>query len=223
MTDDFRLPSASAFNLRNIPKHEESGKDALIVRSDGAIQIGGVTLTRVGIVFDSAVPAGQWEQIGKFIMSMEGAIQWLIGDYLLQSERIYNKTYKEVAEEWGRTVGTIYNYYYVVASVDFSLRNEKLTFNHHYAVAKLVPELQAYWLGRAEQEGWSVAQLMSAIKAADTPTLSAGDQLESKTMRDVMRFERAMIKWRDRVGDQERAEVARRLRELADYFEGSTG
>lgn len=223
MTDDFRLPSASAFNLRNIPKHEESGKDALIVRSDGAIQIGGVTLTRVGIVFDSDVPAGQWEQIGRFIMSMEGAIQWLIGDYLLQSERVYNKTYKEVAEEWGRAVGTIYNYYYVVASVDFSLRNEKLTFNHHYAVAKLVPELQAYWLGRAEQEGWSVAQLMSAIKAANTPTLSAGDQPESKTMRDVMRFERAMIKWRDRVGDQERAEVARRLRELADYFESSTG
>ena len=220
MNDDIRLPSASAFNLRNIPKHDDK---QLTVRNDGAIQIGAVTLTPTGIVLDADVPADQWNQIGKFILSMEGAIQWLIGDYLLQSERIYNKTYKDVAAEWNRSVGTLYNYYYVVASVDFSLRNEKLTFNHHYAVAKLVPEMQAYWLGRAEQEGWSVAQLMSAIKAADTPTLSAGDQPESKTMRDVMRFERAMIKWRDRVGDQERAEVARRLRELADYFESSTG
>jgi len=219
MNDDIRLPSASAFNLRNIPKHDDK---QLTVRNDGAIQIGAVTLTPTGIVLDADVPADQWNQIGKFILSMEGAIQWLIGDYLLQSERIYNKTYKDVAAEWNRSVGTLYNYYYVVASVDFSLRNEKLTFNHHYAVAKLVPEQQSYWLGRAEQEGWSVAQLMSAIKAVDTPTLSAGDQPESKTMRDVMRFERTMIKWHDKVGQQERAEVARRLRKLADYFEDNT-
>lgn len=220
MNDDIRLPSASAFNLRNIPKHDDK---QLTVRNDGAIQIGAVTLTPTGIVLDADVPADQWNQIGKFILSMEGAIQWLIGDYLLQSERIYNKTYKDVAAEWNRSVGTLYNYYYVVASVDFSLRNEKLTFNHHYAVAKLMPEMQAYWLERAEREGWSVARLMNAINAANTPTLSEGDQPESRTMRDLMRFERAMIKWHDKVGRQERAEVVRRLRELADFFEDNIG
>jgi len=54
-----------------------------------------------------------------------------------------------------------------------SLRNDKLSWTHHYSVASLPPAEQAEWLNCAAANGWRSGQLKEAIKASkQLPTIA---------------------------------------------------
>jgi len=153
MTDDGYLPD-----------------DALVPADDGTMTFRGFTLTATGLVPNEDASPESWDQVGDLLFRLEGALQWLIGDWLVGMERRYGVTYQQVAEKVGRDKDTLYNYVWVASRIEISRRREILFFGHHQSVAGLPPDEQDQWLDMAEVEGWSISRLRKAIRD-DRPTL----------------------------------------------------
>ena len=131
--------------------------------ADGTLRVGNYTLTPTGLI-GQAASAAEWEQIGDLLRRLEGGIQWMLADWLLEGERRYGQTYQHVAEVTGYEVATLHNLVYVAGKI--SLRSEKLTFGHHALVAAMDEADQMAWLEWAETNRASIAQMRKAIKAA---------------------------------------------------------
>ncbi len=136
----------------------------LVIADDGTVTVGAFRLTGKGLIAQDGAPVEQWTQLLKVLALMHGKIQMLIGDALAYGERQYGETYQEVAAIFGRQVKTMYQWKYVCASVDLSVRTEKSHFGHLERVASLDPAQQAHWLRLAAANDWTVAQLREAIK-----------------------------------------------------------
>lgn len=155
----------------------------LVIADDGTVTVGAFRLTGKGLIAQDGAPVEQWTQLLKVLALMHGKIQMLIGDALAYGERQYGETYKEVAAIFGRQVKTMYQWKYVCASVDLSVRTERLTYTHYERVANLPTDQQAYWLRLADQNDWSVKQMLTAMGAGNEPEytpLSLPDDIVGK-------------------------------------------
>jgi hypothetical protein len=173
------------------PEPDKTEQKSLAIAETGDMTVGGYTLTSRGLVVGQGATLEDWEQIGALLLRLEGSIQLLIGDWLVEAEREYNQTYQEIAESTGYSVKHLYNCKWVAENIDFSLRKEKLTFTHYMAVAALPDDQKREMLERASAEGWSVKQLKEALR----PTLSESAPVQlsfdfannSKKMRKIER------------------------------------
>lgn len=140
---------------------------ALAILDDGTLESRQYQLSSVGLILHGELSEDEWTQLGKTLRRLDGAIQWLLGDWLNYGERVWGKTYEQVAEETGYAIQTLRDFASVAANVDLSLRDYRLTFNHHRVIVPLEPERQAHYLQLAASEGWSVRRLRDEI---DPPT-----------------------------------------------------
>jgi hypothetical protein len=111
-----------------------------------------------GLKFD------HWQRLGDMLKKTGQGVQFWIGDWIRYGESEYGEKYSQAIEVTGQNYKSLANEVYVANNVDNSLRNEKLSFNHHYAVASLPPIQQKKWLKRAEEEGWSYRELRREIE-----------------------------------------------------------
>ena len=94
----------------------------------------------------------------------EGSVQFWIGDWVNYGRKAYERgRYEEALEELDIEYQTLADLGWVVRQVEFSLRNENLTFNHHRVVVPLAEAEQGDWLDKAEKANWSVSTLGRAI------------------------------------------------------------
>lgn len=107
-----------------------------------------------------------WEAIGQQLGYIEGAVHWWIGDWANYGEHHWGEMYAQAIDETGFAYQTIADDKWVAGQVNFSCRQEKLSFKHHVAIAPLEPEQQKYWLDKAEEEGWSASKLRNEIRAS---------------------------------------------------------
>jgi hypothetical protein len=148
--------------IGNAPATIEPRAIALV--DDGAVRVGHFVLSPVGMQITAEVTRDEWLGIFTAIQHIQSAIQWIIGDWLVYGvEREWGKTYDDFAAQIGYKPETLHNFAWVAKSIHFSLRNEKLSFNHHYVVAGMSPEDQRTWLERAVENHWSVARLREEI------------------------------------------------------------
>jgi N6-adenosine-specific RNA methylase IME4 len=129
-----------------------------------------------------AMDVQQWVSCGRLLLSIEGAVQWWLGDWWRHGEHAYGA--RKALFEPGQPLedmnfDTVRTYGWVANSVETSLRRDVLTFEHHKHVAALPADQQRLWLERAAAgEGgkpWSSNQLKAAIaqEAALARTLAA--------------------------------------------------
>jgi len=144
--------------------------DRAIVQSDGSLQLDGFRLTPVGLLGGERASLQEWQSIGRMLFRLNDSLQILLGDWLTQGERVHGKTIEQMADELGRKRKTLYNWKYVMSSVDISLRREVLSYKHYMLVAALDYESQAKWLGRAAEGHWS-ANRMHEEMLTDAPVL----------------------------------------------------
>lgn len=142
---------------------------ALIPVGDGALQMGGYRLTRVGLVAEEGATVETWQQLGGLLFSLEGAIQWLIGDWIINGEFQWGQTYDEMERISGRENATLRDYVYVASNVQLSVRTDKLSFSHHKLVASRTEENQCEWLVWAIENKISVAKMRDAMDGVDHP------------------------------------------------------
>jgi hypothetical protein len=131
-------------------------------------------ITRTGLKRDLPSSKADWLAMGEYLFATEGAIQWCIGDWLVEGETEWGHTIPAVADALGREVQTLYNWASVVRKFDSSRRREKLFFGHHEAVAALPEVEQERWLSQAiadPENIWSVSRLRKEIQPKRT-TLS---------------------------------------------------
>lgn len=118
--------------------------------------------TARGLVIHGKPTYENWVGYGRRLEFVEGAIQWLIGDWLNYGERKWGEMYaqavtKEQAKTWR-------NYKWVSDRVKLSLRKDNLSWSHHQMVAPLDPSEQEIWLLIAKQKGWSANELRRQIQ-----------------------------------------------------------
>lgn len=209
-------------------KAGEGGARALTIGEDGAIRIGNLELSRVGII-DHGATVEEWAALGLALNTMRSSLDWLIADYMDVCERVHGQTYDEIADLFGIEIKTLYNRASVARKVDISHRRELLSFSHHALVASLPAEWQDYWLNLALQQGWSRRVLETTMKQYPDG-LPEGGQMPPASLpapKDPLdKFDRVLDQFIDRVakiqrsaGQSSRTQMAARLRELADRLE----
>ncbi len=139
-------------------------------KNNGELQYYGARMTSTGLVIPETATQDDYTQIGRFILSLTGTMQWSLGDWLNYGEnRLWGETYRNVAEEFGYKEKTLRDYAYVCRNVEMSIRIDTLSFAHHQVVAKFHddPDLQLHWLSQAANHNWSVKELREAIKLSE--------------------------------------------------------
>ncbi|MEP6756151.1 MAG: hypothetical protein ABJA67_11675 [Chthonomonadales bacterium] len=166
------------------------------------IEIGFYTLTPKGLIGGKGATQDEWKALGKFLARLEGSIQWLIGDWFLQAEREWGKTYEGADLETGYSKATLKDYAYVARGVELSVRTDQLTFGHHKLLVGMPQDRQVYWIGVAINEGMSISQLRSAIDGAALPV-----QLEFKFSDEVLEWEsifaKKVVRLRNAIGKKQ--------------------
>lgn len=118
-------------------------------------------------------PAGmefdEWVRIGNTLQQVGNSINWWVGDWLNYGEAKWGEMYAQAIEITGWEYQRLANAKLISAQIQFSLRQEKLSYSHHVEVAKLPHEKQHYWLQRAYTENMRVRELRDAIRQSQLP------------------------------------------------------
>jgi hypothetical protein len=107
----------------------------------------------------------EWLATGRRLGVIGRGSQWWIGDWVRHGASRWGDRYSEAARATGYDRATLRNMAWVTERVDKSVRNEKLSWDHHVLVSSLTPEEQKRWLDHAEQEKLTVAELKLELRA----------------------------------------------------------
>lgn len=125
--------------------------------------IPGCKFNKTSLSIPGSLSFDHWERLGGLLRSVEGSIQFWIGDWLRFGEERWGEKYAQATEVTGLDKGTLMNAAYVARNVQFSLRHENLSFSHHAAVASLKPDEQRTWLDKAEDEHMPYRELRRLV------------------------------------------------------------
>lgn len=193
---------------------ELKAADVLNFSVAGQIRIGGFTMTPTGLHIDERANPDDWHLVGEALLRLEGAIQWLIGDWLAYGEDRQWGDATRLAEKLGRDEGTLHNWMWVARKVSY--RYEDLSWTHHYRVAKLAPEQQRELLEEASQQGWSVSRLARAVKALKRDQSVTQTNTAFETMfKEAQNFAQRQRRHRDQLSPEQRRQLADFYRQLA--------
>lgn len=128
----------------------------------------------------------EWVDEGVSIYRESEKLTWDLADWAAFGERTFGAL-KEFCEKHGMNYGTLRNFAYVATNVELSLRNDKLSFYHHMAVAPLPRRDQAKWLTKAAANNWSVAELRRQLRDGETDASNDGPifRFEEKSALDL--------------------------------------
>ncbi len=141
-------------------------------------------LTATGLVLKSGLSYESWEAAGTMLRTIDGGVQWWLGDWLNYGEAAYGEKYSQALSETDYAYQTLMNAAYVSSRFDISRRRENLSFSHHADVAALEPALQDKWLAHAEQHKLSQKAFRAALREARlAPTVSSDGDLQQLNIR----------------------------------------
>lgn len=127
------------------------------------------------LILNDEMNVREWKELGHSLASMQGNIQFWIGDWIRFGNKrgylTHEGVYDEAEEITGLERQTLMNYKWV-AERTLSTRVESLSFAHHRAVAKLGESEQIYYLGKAEHNKLSTRELILQIIHEETPGIA---------------------------------------------------
>lgn len=141
-------------------------------------------VSRVGLELPDNLTFEQWEGIGSTLNSVEGSIQWWLGDWLNFGERRYGEMYSQAMDATERSYDSLAQAKWISKSYEFCDRSQNLSWKHHREAASLPESERSTMLERAEAEGWTTRELRSEvnqrkaakkIKASDGETYTVAD------------------------------------------------
>lgn len=133
---------------------------------------------RVGLLLPDGLAFEEWQSIGQTLNSVEGSIQWWVGDWLNYGERKYGEMYSQAMDATERAYQSLANAKYVASRFEFSRRRENLSWGHHSEVAGQTPSDADDILRAADECGWSVKETRAEVnrrKNAKALNLPAND------------------------------------------------
>ena len=191
-----------------VPKRQKA-----IVKPDGTVLLAGYTITRMGVVRNQPLNGEDWQQLGVYLLANDDGQAWRWGDYLVEGDHVWGVTYQAVAEALGKDTQTIENWAWVARTFDFSCRQEKLSWTHHFEVAGLTVEKRDELLAWALENNKSASALRA--KVAGKPQRDPVDPVA--VFQDRLAGLRSLIK--PKVAPGQRMQCAALLRQMADEIE----
>jgi len=105
----------------------------------------------------------EWEALAESIGQAARSIGFIVGDWLVYGQSLFgidgppdkkvdHASYELAIDATGLDRSTLQNYAYVSRSIPFSLRTERLSWEHHRLMAKLPEDLQQTWIQRCLNE-----------------------------------------------------------------------
>ncbi|MEV0675263.1 LmbU family transcriptional regulator [Actinosynnema sp. NPDC050436] len=147
------------------------------VSGGSAGQADRILATSTGLGFPQNITFETWERAGRRIAGIVNTAGWCLGDWLVFGQNRYYNRYRRAIEKIGLDYQTLRNYAWVARNVDYSRRNDKLSFQHHAEVAALNPEDQTRWLDSAARNGWSRSRLRQEIRLSRGSIGTAGNSV----------------------------------------------
>lgn len=146
----------------------------------GFLDIPGCQFTRTGLIIDRGMSFPHYQRLGEILNTIEGSIQFWIGDWVRYGEHEYGEKYAQAIDATGYKEKTLRNLVFVAENVPLSRRRDKLSFGHHAEVAALSPSQQSHWLTKAETDNLTVRELRQGIELTKTVRASKKERQELK-------------------------------------------
>lgn len=120
-----------------------------------------VTITRTGMRIQAGLSLDEWRALAPALGDAARSVGFVVGDWLIYGQqnlfgfvgdttvphqKIDTTTYEQALASTGLDRSTLQNYAYVSRSVPYSLRSERLSWEHHRLLAKLPGDSQAHWI-----------------------------------------------------------------------------
>ena len=106
-----------------------------------------------------------WAAAGETLKRMDRAVQWWIGDWLVQGERAFGEKYSQALDTTGLAYQTVRSYSWVANAIPAALRHDTLPWSVYRELASLPPELLEGAVERAVAENWTVKQAHAEVRA----------------------------------------------------------
>lgn len=145
-----------------------------------------ITASKTGLIFNSYVPFEEWEEIGKNLRLVDGAIHWWIGDWLNYGEKNYGETYAQALDTVDYEEKTLRNDKYISGKFELSRRRDNLSWSHHAEVAALEPLEQDKLLDQAEKLDWTRQTLRQEVKKYNNLKLHTLELTDGETAKGII-------------------------------------
>lgn len=163
----------------------QDNPNAIQRHDDGTMTYKRFTMTATGLYVPEDVEPDELKDVARVIRDLQTSIQWIVGDLLNSMERVWGKSYQDVAEQLGYEVKTVQEWASICKNV--SIRMEGLSFGHHQVVSPYNPDEQQDFLQWAVANKASVATLRKAIYEWKNPPKQL--ELKLKFSDDVIESE----------------------------------
>lgn len=123
-------------------------------------------MSKVAWIPKGELEHGEWMAAGQRLGAIGRCSQWWVGDWIRYGTAKWGEKYSEAARVTGYDVASLRNMAWVASRFDPSLRSDKLTWSHHVLLAPLDADKQRYWIQRASEMSFSVADLRIELRTA---------------------------------------------------------
>jgi hypothetical protein len=107
-----------------------------------------VTVSRIGLQISDNLSVEEWQELATSIGEAASSIAFIIGDWLVYGQNLFgtegdpdrkvdHPSYQLALKATGLDLSTLQNYAYVSRNVPYSVRTERLSWEHHRLMAKL--------------------------------------------------------------------------------------
>jgi len=150
-----------------------------------------VTISRIGMRIEADLTFEEWRDLAGSIGEAARSIGFIVGDWLVYGQNLFGTdgfpdrkvdeaSYQLAIAATGLDLSTLQNYAYVSRSVPYSLRSERLSWEHHRLLAKLPEDKQAGWIDAciAEEDAGRRMSTRRLRKSLSLGRVASADDLE---------------------------------------------
>ena len=116
-----------------------------------------VTISRIGMQINGELSQEEWQELAANLGEVASSIAFIVGDWLVYGQsllgtdgfpdkKVGHPSYQLALAATGLDLSTLQNYAYVSRSVPYSLRSERLSWEHHRLLAKLPDGDKQGWI-----------------------------------------------------------------------------
>ena len=203
-----------------------------------------VSISPVGMRISSELSFEEWSELATSIGQAARSIGFIIGDWLVYGQslfgtegfadrRVDSASYQLAINATGLDLSTLQNYAYVSRNMPFSLRSERLSWEHHRLVAKLPETEQQEWIEAclAEEDAGRRMSTRRLRKSLNLGRIATQNDLEpddsDKGIENHIPFVNRLVVWWKRMqadrflseaSDEQRAAIKRDLEPVITIY-----
>ena len=203
-----------------------------------------VSISPVGMQISSELSFEEWSELATSIGQAARSIGFIIGDWLVYGQslfgtegfadrRVDSASYQLAINATGLDLSTLQNYAYVSRNMPFSLRSERLSWEHHRLVAKLPETEQQEWIEAclAEENAGRRMSTRRLRKSLNLGRIATQNDLEpddsDKGIENHIPFVNRLVVWWKRMqadrflseaSDEQRAAIKRDLEPVITIY-----